>query len=114
MKGLSFWAKLCKKGWKTLKANLNKERLEFAKSFGADYILDTTKDNIFEEVIEITRQEGANSVIDAVCIPRIFEEAVEIVSPAGRIVVMSFDTSPSSISQLPITKKEVTIVGSRL
>jgi threonine dehydrogenase-like Zn-dependent dehydrogenase len=39
---------------------------------------------------------------------------VEYTSVAGRVVVLGFGNSPSQIPQLPITKKELTIAGSRL
>ncbi|WP_088104868.1 zinc-binding alcohol dehydrogenase family protein [Halalkalibacter urbisdiaboli] len=94
--------------------DLSEDRLEFAKSWGADVTINATRVNIKEEVLELTNGEGANVVIDAVCIPKTFEDAVDIVSPAGYVVVLGFDQAPSSIPQLPITKKEVTVVGSRL
>lgn len=48
------------------------------------------------------------------CLPATFELSVDVVSPAGRVVVLGFDERASQIPQLPITKKEVTITGSRL
>jgi L-gulonate 5-dehydrogenase len=43
-----------------------------------------------------------------------FELSFDVVSTAGRIVVLGFDERPSAVSQLPITKKEVSVKGSRL
>ena len=43
-----------------------------------------------------------------------FELGIEVVSPAGTVVVLGFDERPAQIPQLLITKKEITIVGSRL
>ncbi len=63
---------------------------------------------------EWTKNEGANVVIDAVCLPSTFETSIDAVSPAGHVVVLGFDERTAGISQLPITKKEVTITGSRL
>lgn len=60
------------------------------------------------------KKEGANVVIDAVCLPSTFETSIDAVSPAGHVVVLGFDERTAGISQLPITKKEVTITGSRL
>src|SRR5699024_4668572 len=64
--------------------------------------------------MEFTDGEGINIVIDAVCIPSTFELGPKVASPAGTIVCLGFDEKPSEIPQLPITKKELTIVGSRL
>jgi threonine dehydrogenase-like Zn-dependent dehydrogenase len=95
-------------------SDLNESRLDFAKEWGADHTIDASRLNVIDEVMELTKGEGANVVIDAVCIPQTFEQAIEIASAAGRVVVLGFDERPSPISQLPITKKEVTITGSRL
>jgi L-gulonate 5-dehydrogenase len=102
------------KGATCMITDLSDERLEFAKSWGADILINAANVDVKEEVLNVTKGEGANVVIDAVCIPKTFEDAVEVVSPAGFVVVLGFDVNPSSIPQLPITKKEVTIVGSRL
>ncbi|NQD64404.1 zinc-binding alcohol dehydrogenase family protein [Bacillus haikouensis] len=102
------------KGATVIISDLNESRLAFAKEWGADHTIDASRLNVQEEVMELTKQEGANVVIDAVCIPQTFEQSIEIASAAGRVVVLGFDERPSSINQLPITKKEVTITGSRL
>ncbi|KAA0566502.1 zinc-binding alcohol dehydrogenase family protein [Bacillus sp. CH30_1T] len=102
------------KGATVIISDLNESRLAFAKEWGADHTIDASQVNVIEEVMELTKQEGANVVIDAVCIPQTFEQAIEAVSAAGRVVILGFDERPSQITQLPITKKEVTIIGSRL
>jgi 2-desacetyl-2-hydroxyethyl bacteriochlorophyllide A dehydrogenase len=94
--------------------DLSDERLAFAKENGADVIVNVSKVNLLEAVSEWTNGAGANVVIDAVCLPSTFELSVEAASVAGTVVVLGFDTKPSSISQLPITKKQLTITGSRL
>lgn len=94
--------------------DLNDERLFFAKENGADIVINASRENIRETVTQWTKGEGVNVVIDAVCLPMTFELSVDVVSPAGTVVVLGFDERPAPISQLPITKKEVTIVGSRL
>lgn len=94
--------------------DLNEERLAFAKESGADEVINAGKESVKERVLELTSNEGANVVIDAVCLPSTVELSIEVVSPAGSVVILGFDERPSAISQLPITKKEITIVGSRL
>ncbi|WP_366161064.1 zinc-binding alcohol dehydrogenase family protein [Bacillus infantis] len=101
-------------GAHVIMTDLKQERLAFAKDNGADEIIDAGRESVEEKVMELTGGEGPNVVIDAVCLPSTFELGVNVVSPAGRVVVLGFDEKPSPISQLPITKKEVTIVGSRL
>ncbi|MGJ3195522.1 zinc-binding alcohol dehydrogenase family protein [Peribacillus frigoritolerans] len=94
--------------------DLSEERLEFAKESGADITVHAGKEDVQKRVEEWTNGEGANVVIDAVCLPMTFELSFDVVSTAGRIVVLGFDERPASVSQLPITKKEVSVKGSRL
>ncbi|MFJ8265423.1 zinc-binding alcohol dehydrogenase family protein [Peribacillus asahii] len=94
--------------------DLSEERLAFAKENGADVTVHAGNEDVRQRVQEWTNGEGANVVIDAVCLPMTFELSFDVVSVAGRIVVLGFDERTSAIAQLPITKKEVTVVGSRL
>jgi 2-desacetyl-2-hydroxyethyl bacteriochlorophyllide A dehydrogenase len=102
------------KGATVVMTDLSTERMQFAKENGADAVIDAGKESVIDRVFELTNGEGANIVIDAVCLPSTFELGVEVASVAGTIVVLGFDERPSAIQQLPITKKELTIVGSRL
>lgn len=95
-------------------SDLSEERLQFAKECGADGVINVSSQNPQEEIMRLTNGSGANVVIDAVCLPQTFELSVDVASVAGRVVVLGFDERSSSISQLPITKKELTIAGSRL
>ena len=46
--------------------------------------------------------------------PQTFELSVNVASAAGNVVLLGFNATPSSIAQMLITKKELTITGSRL
>ena len=93
--------------------DLSEERLAFARENGADVTVQVGIEDVQERVKEWTEGEGVNVVIDAVCLPTTFELGIEVVSPAGTVVVLGFDERPAQIPQLLITKKEITTVGSR-
>ncbi|AXI08907.1 alcohol dehydrogenase [Oceanobacillus zhaokaii] len=95
-------------------SDMTNERLAFAKENGADYIINPSEVDVKERINEITNDEGANVVIDAVGMPQTFELSVDVASPAGNVVTLGFNATPSSIALMPITKKELTITGSRL
>lgn len=95
-------------------SDLTNERLEFAKENGADYMINPSEVDTVEKINEITNDEGANVVIDAVGMPQTFELSVEVASVAGNVVTLGFNKTPSAIALMPITKKELTITGSRL
>lgn len=94
--------------------DLSDERLAFAKENGADVIVNAGREDVLKAVADWTNGAGANVVIDAVCLPSTFALSLEAASVAGTVVVLGFDEKPSAIPQLPITKKQLTLVGSRL
>ncbi|MDQ0298073.1 L-gulonate 5-dehydrogenase [Salibacterium salarium] len=101
-------------GAKVAISDFNEKRLDFAEKWGADLLLHPEKEDISDSIQEWTRGMGANVVMDAVGLPKTFEQSVTIASAAGRVVLLGFHPEPSSISQVAITKKELTICGSRL
>lgn len=88
------------------------ERLQRAKTCGADICINNA-DNNLAEFLEANNIKPT-LIIDAACHPKILEEAVEIISPAGKIAIMGFSTELTSLTQKMITGKELTIVASRL
>lgn len=89
-------------------------RLTFAKENGADYTINPSEVDVEAKINEITHDEGANVVIDAVGSTQTFELSVNVASAAGNVVLLGFNATPSAIAQMQITKKELTITGSRL
>src|SRR5690625_1064517 len=101
-------------GATTIISDLTNERLAFAKENGADYTINPSEVDVETIINEITNDEGANVVIDAVGMPQTFELSVQVASAAGHVVTLGFNATPSAIALMPITKKELTISGSRL
>lgn len=102
------------KGARVMISDFNEHRLSIAENLGADLTVNPGKKDIFGAVKEFTGGEGANVIIDAVCIPQTFEQAVELASVAGRVVLLGFNPTPSNIAQVNITKKGLEVKGSRL
>ncbi len=101
-------------GASVIMTDLVKECLEKAKSMGADEIVLVTEENLEERLDKFTDGEDIPVIVDTVCIPSSFEQCVQLACPAGRIVVIGLKNQPSAITMADITKKELTIVGSRL
>ncbi len=95
-------------------SDLYQSRLDYAKKQGADVAINVQNLDLIEEINKLTDGEGVNVSIDAVCMPKTFELSIDVASAAGRVVVLGFDEKPANITQMPITKNELTIVGSRL
>jgi len=100
------------KGATVMITDLYDQKLEFAKRFGADYVVNVKKTTIGKELEAIG--EEPNVILDAVGSKTSLEEAVDMVSSAGRVVELGFANIHSEISHVTLMKKEVDICGTRL
>jgi L-gulonate 5-dehydrogenase len=89
-------------------------RLELAKKLGADQIINTARQDPAEAIKSFPGVHGVTVSFDAVGIPQVFASLVKITLPAGRVVSLGFHPDPPPVSLEDITKKELTLLGSRL
>lgn len=108
----------CKaKGCKTvICCDISDSSLERAKEYGADYVINTKKDNLVNEIQKITDGHGVTVAFDSACFPGSLTMIMEpgIVCNAGRVVPMGFCTEPEKITQAMINQRELDIIGSRM
>ncbi len=103
-----------KKGAKCIISEVVEGRLEQARALGAEATINPLKENLEERVMEITG-EGPNVVIDAAGLGGFLDQAVKMVTPAGRIVVMGIGRNMDAEYLMVLASvKEVDIVGSRM
>ena len=89
-------------------------RLQMALRYGADAVIHAGREDVPAAISELTLGTMASVVIDAVCTVRSFEEALQVVCPAGRVITLGFNPSPSTIAQFSITARELDVRGTRL
>lgn len=65
--------------------DIEDNRLEVAKRFGANAILNSSKSNVIDEIMKLTNQQGVDTAIEAVGIPATFEICEKIIAPGGTI-----------------------------
>jgi len=53
-------------------------------------------------------------ILDAVGITPLFQQSLEYAAPCARIMCIGFDARPFSFPPVTITKKELSIIGSRM
>lgn len=70
---------------KTIIIDTDDNRLELAKKLGADYTINSKKEDPTKKVLSYTDQLGVDTVIEAVGIPETFNLCQEIVAPGGTI-----------------------------
>jgi L-gulonate 5-dehydrogenase len=90
------------------------ERLERARTCGADAVVDAGREPLPEALRRLGVDPGPTLIIDAACHPAILEEAVRLAAPTGRIGMLGFSPEPSSFPQQETTRKELSLFASRL
>lgn len=91
----------------------NENRLAMAAQFGADYMVNPLKEDLDALIAKVTDGEGVNVVFEAAGISALLEHAVEILSPAGRLVALTFGKTPIAVDFKAVNAKELTILGTR-
>ncbi|RRD66166.1 Zn-dependent oxidoreductase [Fretibacterium sp. OH1220_COT-178] len=95
-------------------ADVLDSRLDAARSLGAALTVNTKENDLEKAIADWTQGVGASVVIDAACVPELFASLLGMASPAGRVAHLGFSERPAQFLPLDITKKELTICGSRL
>ncbi|MDR3645290.1 MAG: zinc-binding dehydrogenase [Clostridia bacterium] len=65
-------------------------KLELGKKFGADVVINTTKENLYENVMQLTDGDGPDVIIEASGSLDMLREAIDMVNYAGRIACVAF------------------------
>jgi len=89
--------------------DLAASRLEAAKQFGADLIVDNTHQDPLEVVRELTGGLGADVAIEAVGTPATFELATTLVRPGGHIANIGVHGKPATLHLEQLWDHDVTI-----
>lgn len=101
-------------GARCIVADVDAARLTRAEGFGADAVIDSSRDDVPARVAAENDGLGPTLVIDGAGVPALLAEACRIASPAGRIGVLGFSPAPCPVSQQEIVRKELALFGSRL
>ena len=84
-------------------------RLESAKRFGADAVINNSGDDPIAAVMEMTDGLGADVSVEAVGVPATFELCAELVRPGGRIANVGVHGEPSTLHLEKLWIRDVTI-----
>ncbi len=86
-------------------------RLEHGEALGVDVLEPPAGGRLGDAVAEWAGGDGPEAVFEATGVPELTQTSVELVAPAGRVVVVSLsnDPAPLRIGDLPL--KEVDLLG---
>lgn len=100
-------------GARVMVSDVVPRKLAIARDIGADAVVNSREDSLPEAAAAFA-PTGFDVVLDAVGVSPVFQQCVDYAAPRGRIVCIGFDARPVSIEPGRITRKELTIVGSRM
>lgn len=108
----------CKaKGCRTIICcDVSDSSLERAKGYGADYVINSKREDVAARIQEITGGHGCTVAFDSACFPGSLTMCLQpgILCNAGRMVPMGFSTAEEKITQAMINQRELDIIGSRM
>jgi 2-desacetyl-2-hydroxyethyl bacteriochlorophyllide A dehydrogenase len=78
------------RGAKVIAVDIVAEKLETAKKYGADYIINAKESDVPEEVKKLTNGRGADVVIDYVAMKKSADDALKSLRRVGRYVLVGF------------------------
>ncbi len=113
MIGLGAIVRAALRGAKVIAVDIDEQKLQLAKTLGATYGLDSTKEDFHDRLMEITGGDGPDVVIEAVGSPITYNLAVSEVSFAGRVVCIGYSPVPVTFQTKLFVQKELDIRGSR-
>ena len=89
--------------------DLADSRLEAAKRFGADVLVNNGRQDPLEVIRELTGGLGADVAIEAVGVPATFELATTLIRPCGRIANIGVHGKPATLHLEQLWGRDVTI-----
>ena len=89
--------------------DLADSRLDAAKQFGADVVINNSREDAREVVLKLTDGLGADVSVEAVGVPATFELATTLVRPGGHIANIGVHGEPVSLHLEELWTKDVTI-----
>lgn len=94
--------------------DISDDKLLAAKALGADYIVNSTKEDPVQAVRELTGGKGVNVAFEALGHPTTFAQAVSLLGEGGRMVAVGIaaGAQTGSVPITPLVRRGLSIVGS--
>ena len=99
-------------GARVIALDINDNRLERAKEFGADVIINPAKDDTVDAIMQHTRGLGASYAIETSGAVSARTQAIESLRPWGAVVLVAGVTGLQVSNVSLITSRQLSIIGS--
>ena len=88
-------------------------RLEYAEKYGATGVINAAIEDVTDRIMELTDGRGVDVAIETSGAPSAIQQAVKIVKPGGRIVLVGYPPADVPLPIIEIIVKEITVQGIR-
>jgi alcohol dehydrogenase len=89
--------------------DLDDGRLESARRFGADTLINNGREDVLARVKELTDGLGADVAFEAVGVPETFELTTELIRPGGRVANIGVHGKPATLHLEKLWIRDITI-----
>jgi threonine dehydrogenase-like Zn-dependent dehydrogenase len=96
---------------KIIVSEISKKRQEFAKRFGAHYVIDPTKEDVVKRCRDLCDQQGVHVVYDCAGVQAGLDQAIHAVRARGTVMNIAIWEKPCSITPNDLTFKERKYMG---
>ena len=96
---------------KIIVSEIAPRRKEFAKQFGADYVLDPSKENIVARVLEICNGQGVNVAFDAAGVQAGLDQAILAIRARGTLVNIAIWEKSAAMNMKALVFRERHYMG---
>ncbi len=79
------------------------ERLAMARQFGADHVIDTSRESLRDRVMEITDGRGVDRIVEATGDASLYIELCRVLAPGGRVGVYGIN----NLSEFPLSMRHM-------
>lgn len=98
---------------RVIAVDLDIKKLDLARRLGASETIENSSGQLAARLQDLTGGDGPDVVIEAIGIPATFQEAVNVVAVAGRVVYIGYAKAPVEYQTKLFVQKELDILGSR-
>ncbi|MFM9945784.1 MAG: zinc-dependent alcohol dehydrogenase family protein [Bacteroidia bacterium] len=92
--------------------DVDDNRLALAKTFGATQIINSSKENVIEKIMQLTKNKGVDAAIEAVGIAATFELCESIVAAGGHIANIGVHGKSVTLHLETLWSRNITITAS--
>ena len=100
-------------GAKIIAVDVSLKKLDLAKQFGADFVIDAKAEDPVKEILELTNGEGVDLALEFIGLPDTIIQTIKSVKKGGRAVIVGLSVREVQLNSIDLVVRELSLKGSR-